>query len=282
VTIIGVDLGGTNVRGGLVGDGRLLRLETASVRAEGAENEILEDVFCVIDPLAESGLEGIGIGVPSVVDLKDGVVYDVQNLPSWKTVPLRALLEKRYRVPVFVNNDANCFAAGEKYFGVGRPYDNIVGLIVGTGLGAGIIANGRLFSGANCGAGEFGMLPYLDRNFEYYACGQFFRNVHGTSGREAAEKAGHGDPSALAVFAEFGGHLGQAIKAVMYAADPEVIILGGSVCKSYSFFKEAMRRAMADFAYSISLRRIRFEVSTTENIAVLGAAALCLDGMTSP
>ena len=184
--------------------------------------------------------------------------------------------------PGFRQQRRQLFRGRRTHFGAGLPYENIVGLIDGTGFGAGIIANGRLFSGANCGAGEFGMLPYLDHNFEYYACGQFFRNVHGTSGREAAEKARHGDSSALAVFAEFGGHLGQAIKAVMYAADPEIIILGGSVSKSYDFFKEAMRRAMSDFAYSISLRRIRFEVSTTENIAVLGAAALCLDGMTSP
>ena len=277
MSIIGIDLGGTNVRGGLVEAGRIIGRETAAVRARGTEKDILEDVYRVIDPLATRGLEAIGIGVPGVVDLKEGVVYDVQNLPSWKAVPLRAALEERYGVRAFINNDANCFAAGEKHFGAGRPYENFVGLVVGTGLGAGIIANGRLFSGANCGAGEFGMLPYLDRNFEYYASGLFFPNVHGTSGSEAADRARRGDPAGLAMFAEFGAHLGRAIKAVMYAADPEVIIMGGSVSRSFAFFEGAMRASMADFAYSISLRRIRIEVSMTPDIAVLGAAALGLE-----
>ncbi|MCJ7645086.1 MAG: ROK family protein [Candidatus Aminicenantes bacterium] len=279
MSIIGVDLGGTNVRAGLVEGGRLARVETAAVHGDGPEKAVLEDIFGVIDPLIGAGIEGIGVGVPSVVDLKGGVIYDVQNIPSWKKVPLKALLEERYRIPSYVNNDANCFATGEKYFGKGKPYDNFVGLILGTGLGAGIIANGRLFSGANCGAGEFGMLPYKDRNFEYYACGQFFKNVHGTSGKALAERARKGDAAAMAVFCEFGGHLGQAMKAVLYAADPEVVILGGSVSKSYALFKDAMWKAMQDFAYSITLQKIRVEISETENIAVLGAAALYLDAL---
>ena len=279
MSIIGVDLGGTNVRAGLVEGGRLAGVETAAVHDDGPEKAVLKDIFGVIDPLIGAGIEGIGVGVPSVVDLKEGVIYDVQNIPSWKKVPLKALLEERYRLPSYVNNDANCFAAGEKHFGKGKPYDNFVGLIIGTGLGAGIVANGRLFSGANCGAGEFGMLPYKDRNFEYYACGQFFTNVHGMSGKALAEKARKGDAAALAVFDEFGDHLGQAMKAVLYAADPEVVILGGSVSRSYSFFQEAMWKAMQDFAYSITLQKIRVEISETENISILGAAALYLDAL---
>jgi len=277
MSIIGVDLGGTNVRAGLVEGGRLAKVQSAAIRGDGPERAVLEDVFGIIDPLIEPGIGGIGVGVPSVVDLKEGIIYDVQNIPSWKKVPLKALLEERYHLPSYVNNDANCFAAGEKHFGKGKPYDNFVGLILGTGLGAGIIANGRLFSGANCGAGEFGMLPYKDRNFEYYACGQYFTNVHGTSGKALAERARKGDAAALAVFNEFGNHLGQAMKAILYAADPEVVILGGSVSRSYSFFKEAMWKAMQDFAYSITLQKIRVEISETENIAILGAAALYLD-----
>ena len=85
--------------------------------------------------------------------------------------------------------------------------------------------------------------------------------------------------AALAVFDEFGDHLGQAMKAVLYAADPEVVILGGSVSRSYSFFQEAMWKAMQDFAYSITLQKIKIKVSETENIAVLGAAALYLDAL---
>jgi glucokinase len=275
--VIGIDLGGTNVRAGVVVDGRLDRVETRTIRGQGTEAEVLEDLFGAVDSVAGPGVAGIGAGVPSIIDLKTGTVYDVQNIPSWTKVPLKALLEDRYHLPAYVNNDANCFAAGEKIFGKLAPYDNAVGLIVGTGLGAGVIANGRLFSGVNCGAGEFGMLPYLDRNFEAYASGQFFRRVHDTTGREAAERADRGDRAALLQFEEFGRHLGEAVKAICYAVDPETIVLGGSVSKSYRHFRDALWRTFRSYAYSIARERLRIELSETENIAILGAAALYFD-----
>ena len=277
--VIGVDLGGTNVRAGLVEGGRLADVRSVAVRSQGSERDVLEDMFGAIDAVMRKDVAGIGAGVPSVIDLRAGIVYDVQNIRSWKKVPLKAHLEERYHLPAYVNNDANCFAAGEKYFGKAKPYDHAVGLIVGTGLGAGVIANGRLYSGRNCGAGEFGMLPYLDRNFEAYASGQFFARVHGVSGRELAGRAERGEERALAIFAEFGGHLGEAVKAICYAVDPEVIVLGGSVSKSARFFQAAMWDAFRSFAYSITKDRLKIEVSETENVAILGAAALYYDAL---
>ena len=275
--VVGVDLGGTNVRAGLVVEGRLADIRSVPVRSGGSEKDVLDDLFGAVDPLMRDDVAGIGAGVPSVIDLKTGTVYDVQNIRSWKKVPLRDHLERRYRRPAFVNNDANCFAAGEKHFGKIKPYDSAVGLIVGTGLGAGIIANGRLYSGVNCGAGEFGMLRYLDRNFEAYASGQFFARVHGVTGAELAGRADRGEPRALEIFAEFGRHLGEAVKAVCYAVDPEIIVLGGSVSRSFRFFRTALRETFETYAYSIARGRLKIEVSEVENVAVLGAAALYFD-----
>ncbi len=277
--VIGIDMGGTNVRAGLVENGRLRDVCTIPVRSLGTEQEVLEDVFSAIDGIMLRGVAGLGTGVPSVVDLKAGIVYDVQNIPSWKRVPLKARLEERYRLPVYVNNDANCFAAGEKYFGKAQPYDSAVGLIVGTGLGAGIIANGRLYSGTNGGAGEFGMLPYRDKDFEAYCSGQFFQSVHGVSGQALYAAAERSDSKALKIFAEFGVHLGEAVKAICYAVDPEIIVLGGSVSKSFRFFSAAMWESFRSFAYAITKERLKIEVSETENIAILGAAALYFDAL---
>ena len=277
--VIGIDLGGTNVRAGLVEGGRLADVRSVAVRSQGTEREVLEDMFSAVDAVMRKDVAGIGAGVPSVIDLKKGVVYDVQNIRSWKEVPLKRYLEERYHLPVYVNNDANCFAAGEKYFGKAKPYDHAVGLIIGTGLGAGVIANGRLYSGINCGAGEFGMLPYLDRNLEAYASGQFFKRVHGLAGREVAARAEQADAGALEIFAEFGIHVGEAVKAICYAVDPEVIVLGGSVSKSYRFFRESLWKTFQTFAYSITKERLKIEVSETENVAILGAAALYYDAL---
>jgi glucokinase len=278
-TVIGIDLGGTNVRAGLVVNGRLAEVRSAAVRGQGSERDVLDDIFSAVDPVLRKDVAGIGAGVPSVIDLKTGVVYDVQNIRSWKKVPLKAYLEEHYHLPAYVNNDANCFAAGEKYFGKAKPFDHAVGLIVGTGLGAGVIANGRLYSGINCGAGEFGMLPYIDRNFEAYASGQFFERVHGVSGHELAARADRGERRALEIFAEFGVHVGEAVKAICYAVDPEIIVLGGSVSKSFRFFRESLWKTFQTFAYSITKERLRIEVSETENIAILGAAALYYDAL---
>jgi len=239
--------------------------------------DVLGDMFSVLDEVMRPEVAGIGAGVPSIIDLETGTVFDVQNIPSWKEVPLRRRLEERYRRPVYVNNDANCFAAGEKHFGQAGRYEHAVGLIVGTGLGAGVIANGRLYSGATCGAGEFGMLPYLDRNFEAYASGQFFERVHGVPGRELAARAERGDPRAIEIFAAFGRHLGEAVKAICYAVDPEIVVLGGSVSKSFRFFRESLWATFGTYAYSLARERLRIEVSETENIAILGAAALYFD-----
>ena len=277
MSVLGVDLGGTNVRAGLVKNDRLVEVVSSPINGQGSQREIVEQIFRVVDPLIQKGLKGIGVGVPSVVDLKRGIIYDVVNIPSWKRVPLKALLEKRYRIPVYINNDANCFAVGEKYFGQAKKYNHVVGLIVGTCLGAGVITNGKLYSGANCGAGEFGMISYLGHNYEYYASGQFFKNVYKTSGKELFARAKSGDGEALRIFSEFGSHLGEAIKTILYAADPDIIILGGSVSKAYRFFKQAMWKSIKTFVYSLVLKNIKIGVSRVRNIAILGAAALYYD-----
>ena len=277
--VVGVDLGGTNVRAGLVAGGKLVRVVAAKIDARAPVAGVLDKIYSVIEPLVagpDAGVAAIGAGVPSVLDVERGVVYDVQNIPSWKEVPLKARLEARFGLPVTVNNDANCFALAEWRFGRARGRRHAVGLIIGTGLGAGIIADGRLVSGAHCGAGEFGMLPYLDRNFESYASGQFFERVHGLTGEAAARRAARGDRAARRMFAEYGAHLGEAVKAVCYACDPEIIVLGGSVSRSFRWFAPALRARFRTFAYAPIVRDLEIAVSNLSQPGVLGAAGLAL------
>jgi glucokinase len=275
--ILGVDIGGTNFRVGLVNNDKLEKVESLPILKNGSQDAILEEIYLMIEKFIGEKIEGIGVGVPSVVDVEKGIVYEVQNIPSWKEVPLKDLFEKKYNVPTYINNDANCFAVGEKYFGKVKGYKDIVGLITGTGLGAGVIINNKLHSGVNCGAGEFGMIPFKDKIYEYYCCGQFFENEFKISGSELYKKAEAGDSSALEIFAKYGANLGEAIKMIMFAVDPEIIVLGGSVSKSFKFYKDEMWKSIKSFAYSKSAERIKIEVSETEHVAILGAAALYLD-----
>ena len=276
-TLIGIDLGGTNVRVATVLDNKIETMISEPV--SGADNAelLINQIKSMISTLWNANIEGIGIGVPSVVDVEKGIVYDVQNIPSWKEVPLKQILENEFGKPVFINNDANCFALGEKYFGEAKNYKSVVGLILGTGFGSGLILNNILYSGNNCGAGEVGMLPYKDSIFEHYCSGQFFEIHKKTSGQELFSKALKGDKEALEAYNEFGAHLGNAIKVVVYAYDPEIIVLGGSVSKAFSFFKESMFEALEDFAYPNSIRNLKITTTERESVAVLGAAALVLD-----
>ena len=275
--VIGIDLGATNIRGAVVTGNALSNIVSARTHSDGLVEEILNDIYLVVDALIDDSVKAIGIGVPSVVDVAEGIVYDVLYIPSWKEVPVKRLMEARYRIPVFVNNDANCFAVGEYHFGKGKGVDSMVGLTLGTGLGAGVIINGKLYSGFNCGAGEFGLLNYQDKILEYYCSGSFFQNVYQLDGVKVFEDARNGDARALELYMELGTHIGHAIKMVMYAYDPQLIILGGSVRLAYEFFQKQMWEEIKTFVYPKSAQRIRIEVSALQNSGILGAAALYYD-----
>jgi glucokinase len=276
--IIGIDLGATNIRGAVVNDSVLGKIFSKRINTKGTEQQVLDDVFEITDKLINTSVKAIGIGVPSVVDIKKGIVYDVQHIPSWKEVPLKQLMEERYKIPVFVNNDANCFALGEYYFGEGKDVDNFVGITLGTGLGSGIIINRQLYAGSNCGAGEFGMLDYLNHNYEYYCSGSFFQNVYHLNGEDVHNRAKNGDKEALQLYHELGHHLGEVIKTVMYTYDPPFIILGGSVASGFSFFKETMWQTIKTFGYPKSIETLQIKPSSLQNSAIFGAAALYFGG----
>jgi len=275
--VIGIDLGATNIRGTVVTGSTFSDIVSNRIHSNGSVEDVLNDIYQVVDALIDNSIKAIGIGVPSVVDVAEGIVYDVQHIPSWKEVHLKSIMEARYKVPVYVNNDANCFALGEFYFGKGKGSESLTGLTLGTGLGAGIITNGKLYSGYNCGAGEIGCLSYLDENLEFYCSGSFFQNVHQLDGLKVYEDAQKGEEYALKLYAELGKHIGEAIKVTMYAYDPQVIIMGGSVSQAYAYFHEAMWAQLKTFAYQKSVERIRVEISELENSGILGAAALFYD-----
>jgi len=275
--IIGIDLGGTNIRAGKIIQHKIIQIAKAPTHSDGTVDEVLEILFSVIDQCFDENTFSIGIGVPSVVDVEKGIVYDVVNIPSWKVVPLKSIVENKYKVPVYVNNDANCFALGEKYFGKAQVYKSVVGLCIGTGMGSGLIFNEKLYEGANCGAGEFGNISYLKSNFEGYCSGQFFLEGKKIAAVDAYHLAIEGDLTALKIFEEFGFHMGQAIKSILYAYDPEIIVLGGSLTNAYKFFQPAMFEAIQDFAYRNVLTNLKIEISELEHSAIYGAAALYLN-----
>jgi glucokinase len=278
---LGVDLGGTNIRAGIEVDGRIVEQKRSRFHARGTLTDTLSEFIDAIRPLVLPGVTSIGVGVPSVVDVEHGMVLNVVNIPSWEKVPLRDILEVAFGLPVYINNDVNCFILGEHRYGWVKGMKNVVGVSCGTGLGSGIIINDQLFNGANCGAGEIGLLHYLDHNIEYYASGNLFRAKFGLSAEEAHRQALQGNVQAQMYWQEFGCHLAEALKAVVYAYDPEAIVLGGSLSKAYEFFEASMYAALQDFTFPESIRRLRIFQTQDENIPLLGAAALAKQNLRS-
>jgi glucokinase len=276
---IGIDLGGTNIRGGLVNGGQIVKTASERVGPNAPIENIIAQIFDLTEKLLDRSVTAIGIGVPGLVNEETGIVFDVLNIPSWTEVPLKQIMEERFSIPVLINNDANCFAVGEYYFGKGVEGDSMVGLTIGTGLGAGIILKGKLYSGKNCGAGEFGMIDYLDHYIEYYASGQFFKNVYDVDGEEIFLKAKAGDTTALKMYEELGAHLGNAIKTILYALEVDKIIFGGSVRHALLFFEKCMWERLRTFAYKRTIDNLKIEISELQNSGILGAAALHYDSL---
>ncbi|HPT31185.1 MAG TPA: ROK family protein, partial [Prolixibacteraceae bacterium] len=272
--IVGVDVGGTKIAAGLVDGDKIIRQTQVPTPNDRPQTEVVNAVIQAIEEVYDSGVKGIGIGVPGLVDLKEQRVIDVVNIPSWDSVPLAEMISDYFNKPVFVNNDANCFALGEKYFGKGKPYANFVGLTLGTGLGAGIVINNHLYSGRFCGAGEFGCFYYKDQTIEAYASGQFLKDM-GIDGKLLYKRASLGDPVALKLFETLGLHIGHAVANILFALAPEAIIFGGSVSKSYKYFSDSMLEFLEDnFPYRRLYNQLAIEVSDTEESGIYGASSL--------
>ncbi len=277
--IVGVDLGGTHVRAGRVRDGKIESSVSRPISSAASARVVLGEVFGAIDAVLDGGISGIGFCVPSIVDVDTGVVYSVVHIPSWREVPLKKELEHRYGVRSFINNDANAFAVGELHFGKGRGHRNLVGIVIGTGLGAGVVINGRLYSGTNCGAGEIGNVAYRGSTLESWCSGTFLRQASGMDGQAVYDRARAGDRAAQELLDSVGTALGDAILIALYAYDPEIVILGGSVSLAYPLFERAVRERLQSYAYPHALRRLQIACSETNDVALLGAAAIYLNSV---
>lgn len=276
--VVGVDLGASNLRVGVMNEGVLEMPYHVPINNTESPEDLIHQLLEGLRMVVDSNTPSIGIGVPSVVDPEKGIVYNVQNIPSWEEVHLADIIEREFHIPVYINNDANCFAWGEYVHGVGAQYpvNSMVGLNLGTGFGLGLVLDGRLYSGPHCGAGEVGMLPYKESIFEHYCSGQFFERELQQSGSEVYERAMLGDAEAKEVFRTFGHHVGMGIQTVMYAYDPEVIVLGGSAAKALHLYEDSLHQALDSFAYKKQRDDLVIKTSSLENAGIYGAASLAL------
>jgi len=279
--VIGVDLGGTKVAAGRIRGDSLEQLVKRTVPADEEKDVVLDVVVDIIAEVITPDVSAIGCGVPSVVDVAEGIVREVGNIPSWKAVPLKGELERRFGLPAAIDNDANAFALGELFFGAGRGLRHLVGMTLGTGLGTGVIMDGRLLHGANCGVGELGKTARKGMRLEDWCASPYFPREWGAGADELHRCAREGGEEALRAFDTYGEEFSAAIMLALYTYDPEIIVLGGSIGAAFDLFEGGMRRGLESFAYPHIIDRVTIVPSELEHAAVLGAAALCKDSLLS-
>jgi len=272
--VLGLDIGGTKISAGLNNEGVVYDRKKIDTPFNSSKEDILKVIADLISSYLPHGFKAIGIGIPGLVDPHQGIVYNLANIPSFQKVHLKEYLEEIFNVPVFINNDANCFTLGEYKFGPAKNHQHVVGISLGTGVGTGIIANSALYAGYICGAGEWGGVPYLDKTFEDYCSSKFFKTPEGKTAKCFAKAARKNDQEALLKFEKYGEHIGMLIQRVLFTFAPESIVLGGSISKAYPLFRESMLATVNSFPYKAISEPLKIYVSELEDVAILGAIAL--------
>lgn len=296
--VIGVDVGGTTVAGGLVAaDGRVLEHEQAPTHARGP-GTALDTIGELLERLAEQAralgvtVAGVGVGVPGIVDVERGAVgVDIHYAPELARAPLAAILGDRLGVPVYVDNDVNALALAEWAWGAGRGARSLVMLALGTGVGGGIILDGRLHRGQGGFGGEFGHVP-IDFDGPPCICGGRGCLKAYASGTDIAQRAtarlgrpvgaaevfrlaADGDTAAEAIVDEVCTALGAGLAIIVNGLNPQRVLLAGSVAKSLQPLQARVRAALARYAFAEAVRSTRLEIlSLDKDATVRGGAAL--------
>lgn len=308
--IIGIDMGGTHIVGALadLGGNILQKASLPSFSGEG-QKDGLEQLTKVIEQLLSNPrlesqeLRGIGIGAPSITLHQEGIVVWAASL-GWKNLPLKKILEDRFQVPVFVENDVNLAALGESWYGTGKGVHNLVCISIGTGIGAGIVIGGKLYRGHSEAAGEVGYLvpdsSYLGKRYEHFGCIETLSAGPGIVRRALAaverdadtmlreltgndlkaltaervfEAARRGDPLAQVVVDETVNHLSMIVASVAAVVNPELVVLGGGIARSADLLIEPIRQRVEGVVPVMPLIKAS---ELGENAAVMGAIAMVL------
>ena len=307
---IGIDVGGTNVKIALVSDkGKIIYSNSIPTRAEmGYEYTINSMKDAVRDLLKEtkmkaSDIEGMGFGFPGQIDCQKGIVRLAPNIPGWVNVPIAEIMEKEFGIPTRVDNDVRTATLGELNYGAGVGCENLVCITVGTGIGSGLVVNGKLVRGANNAAGEIGHIKLNmqggplcgcgDRGcLEAYASGpsivamaeEYIRGGKSTKYRELANPditpyivavaAKEGDPVARQIFRIMGEYIGMGLTSVINLLNPEKIIIGGGVADAGDILLNPIRETIAKRAMTIQKEVEVVPAQLGNTAGVIGASLL--------
>ncbi len=315
--LCGVDLGGTKLSVGLVNRaGEILDKIVVYDHAGKEDEDIVKYITQLVrriissNRIGESDLKGIGVGFPGHVRYRDGYTITTSNLKGFKNFPLLERLTKNFTIPVRLDNDANAQAFCELKFGAGRGYEDLIFLTISSGIGAGIVLNGKIYRGCTGTAGEFGH-TIVDPNSDFIctcgnrgclmgcACGltlpmRFRKKIEGgmkttlpltepidyslIDGKLIKTGLDSGDPVSKAIVTECADYIGIGIYNIFQVFNPPIIILGGGLMNLGEFYFERIKARFYELARDMIYDSIEIVKSEAEaDAGLIGAAALLLE-----
>ncbi len=280
--IVGVDIGGTFVKAGLVkldkNNAKIIKHSKRLVEAQVGKDASLSNILLTIEEVMPQGkdrkrVKAIGVGFPAPVDEK-GLVHEITNMKEWEGVSIKKEIEKKFKIKTFVDNDANCFVLGEAAYGAAKGKKNVVGVTLGTGVGGGIIIDGKLYRGNTNAAGEFGKSPYKDRMLEQSINISALRFMSLMDSIDLKKKTDAGDDFSKYILTEYGKELGNILSIIVDFYDPEMIVLGGGLSNFFRAFEKPMNEELEKKVFRRTFRKLKVVRAKLEQAGVIGAALL--------
>jgi len=313
--LAGVDIGGTNIKLALVDrEARLTVKRTFSTLKFKGKSALIDAIVSQIEGLVsgqginKKDIIGIGIGAPGAVDIRTGTVHYLTNIPDWREVPLGSILKKRLGIPVFVDNDANVMALGESYFGAGVGAVNMLCVTLGTGVGGGLILDGKLYRGSSYAAGEFGHIPInIDGPkcrcgsracVEAYAGNSYIVKEAAHSIRKGAktlitklvkgdlskitpeiisEAARKNDRFSKKIWTDVGEKIGVGLAGVVNLLNIERIVIGGGIAEAGRILFDPIRKTIKERAMRLPANTVKVvKAKLGYDAGLIGTATLVL------
>lgn len=307
VTAIGIDFGGTSVKLGVCRGAELLHTDEPIITAaHPGPNALIGEMAARVAKLRETfpDIAAIGVGVPGLVDFDHGFVHILTNVPGWKHIPLKALLSEKTGLPCVVENDANAMAYAEWRYGAGKGLRNVVALTLGTGVGGGLVLDGKMFRGSSFSAGEIGQMSidmdgtpgaygnlgalekYMgnvqiaEHAVKRYAEAGIDKNVEDCTPKAIAIAASSGDDIARQIWAEIADWLGTALSSIAWLINPDAFVIGGGVAQAGALLFDPLKAKVNSMVSTVVSEKLQIIPAHFSNDAgIIGNAALAADAL---
>lgn len=290
---LGIDWGGTYIKAGVVNSkGKILEKTVYSSSLLKEKQAFISEIKKLKSKFSKYNIKAVGIGAPGMIDVEKGFIYYLPNVPGWENFPLKEILKKELKTPVFIDNDANVFALAEVRRGAGKGKSRAIFLTLGTGLGGAVIFEGKILEGKTsaaelghvpisadgkeCGCGGRGCIETLTGS--HYLLQRYKQlkklKVAPKEVKEIFDKAKQGEKEALLIWKEFSLHLGKFLAGMINIFNPQIIILGGGVSGAFCLFKPLLLEAIKKQVMWPNFKGLKLVRAELKDAGIVGAAFL--------